>query len=495
MTSETKNGSARKATTTESLFENMLSRIRGGQWPVGSAIPGERTLVNEFGVSRIALREALCMLRSLGLLEVAHGKATTVRSIDANVLGRLFPLLLALEGERTFRQVFQVRLALEVPSTHLAAQRRTEADLVELDRLAAAFKEQSENRDAARVRTDLDFHVRLAQASGNPVFAALLQAISAFVLHVQDVCCHKNFAMQERAWRAHEHIIDAVRHRDAQRAAAEMDVHLRYAADQVLQSGIPVASPAAASNGKAKRELKKGAAGTTQSVFEQMLERIRIGAWPEGSAIPGERTLMTEFGVSRIALREALSMLRSLGLLDVSHGKSSTIRRIDAETLGRLFPLMLTDSGEQTFRHIVEIRLALEVPAAASAARHRTDEDALRLRELRDLYNRQSEGNSPDRKETDLAFHLAIAKASGNPLLPALLSALSSLVMYGQIMSPDDVYRRRRSREAHDSMVESIIAGDSDRARAEMEAHIRYNADRVLRTGVLTATPASAVES
>src|SRR4051794_13231072 len=96
----------------EWLKRAMLDRIRSGEWPVGSLLPPERVLVEQFGTSRIALREAMSTLRALGVLDTEHGCGSTVRRIDASILEELLPLMLSLEGERPFAQTFELRLAL-----------------------------------------------------------------------------------------------------------------------------------------------------------------------------------------------------------------------------------------------------------------------------------------------------------------------------------------------------------------------------------------------
>ncbi|HBN77255.1 MAG TPA: hypothetical protein DD473_15865, partial [Planctomycetaceae bacterium] len=58
---------------------------------------------------------------------------------------------------------------------------------------------------------------------------------------------------------------------------------------------------------------------TTSRLYEEMIQLIESGEWEVGGSIPSERTLMQQFQVSRIAVREALSMLRALGVLDISH--------------------------------------------------------------------------------------------------------------------------------------------------------------------------------
>jgi len=225
---------------------------------------------------------------------------------------------------------------------------------------------------------------------------------------------------------------------------------------------------------------------TTGRLFDQLLDRIRCGTWPVGTAIPSERTLMDEFGVSRIAIREAISMLRSLGVLDVSHGRRAIVRQVDAESLGKFFPLMLSLEGEQTFQQVFEIRVAIETPAAYFAALRRTEDDVHRLEELVNVYNRQADGNHDSRSDTDLQLHLAIARATKNPLFATLLNAISGFVIYVQTeCCADDSEMRERAKQSHQSIVDAIRQRDPLRARVEMEAHLRFNADRAVKKGLV----------
>src|SRR5262245_41806940 len=92
------------ASTTETVYKKMLSSIRTGEWQVGSNIPSERTLIDQFGVSRIAIREAVSMLRGLGVVDVSHGRRTRVRKIDVEIFDQLLPMMLSSGGQRTFEQ-------------------------------------------------------------------------------------------------------------------------------------------------------------------------------------------------------------------------------------------------------------------------------------------------------------------------------------------------------------------------------------------------------
>src|SRR5262245_3904171 len=154
----------------ERITHAMLDRIRSGEWPVGSLLPAERVLVETFGASRIALREALSTLRALGVLDTEHGRGSTVRRIDTSILGKLLPLMLSLEGERPFEQTFELRLALESRTAYLAAHCRSDDEMVEIDRLAAEYRRQADGNLDGAVATDIAFHMAVARATHNPLF-------------------------------------------------------------------------------------------------------------------------------------------------------------------------------------------------------------------------------------------------------------------------------------------------------------------------------------
>jgi GntR family transcriptional repressor for pyruvate dehydrogenase complex len=216
----------------------MLDRIRSGEWPVGSLLPAERVLVETFGTSRIALREALSTLRAFGVLDTEHGRGSTVRRIDASILGKLLPLMLTLEGEQPFEQTFELRLALESRTAYLAALCRTDIEMEEIDRLAAEFRRQVNGKLDGAVATDIAFHMAITRATHNPLFATILKAVSEFVKYVQTISCTNNPVRQARAVQAHESIAEAIRDRDAERARVEMESHLRYSAIRILRSGV-----------------------------------------------------------------------------------------------------------------------------------------------------------------------------------------------------------------------------------------------------------------
>ncbi len=213
--------------------------------------------------------------------------------------------------------------------------------------------------------------------------------------------------------------------------------------------------------------------GTTARLFDDMLHLIESGEWAVNEAIPSERTLMKEFGVSRIAVRESLSMLKALGVLNISHGKSTTVCKMSSETLAKLFPLMLSMEGKQSLRDVFEVRLGLELQTARLAARKRTTEDINRLTALVKRFD-SYEKDTPESIEADHQFHVQIAKATGNPLFWVLLNILGSYVKFAQRESgKSDPEQHRRASQAHHAILQAISECDPDKSQQEMERHLR----------------------
>lgn len=218
---------------------------------------------------------------------------------------------------------------------------------------------------------------------------------------------------------------------------------------------------------------------TTETIYQQMLDNIRQGAWATGESIPSERQLIEHFGASRIAVREALSMLRGLGVLDVSHGRRTRVRGVGVDTFDQLLPLMLADGSQRTFDQVFELRLAIELQTAMLAARKRTEEQLAEIQFLAKRYRQQVAGRPQEAVRTDLEFHQAIAAATGNPLFSSILTATTKFVVFAQIQScTHDPDRLKRAARAHLAIADAIAAGDGELARSEMESHLRYSASR-----------------
>jgi len=228
----------RKKLTTELIFEKMLTQIRTGNWPVGAAIPSERKLMEMYKVSRISVREALAKLRAFGLIQISQGKSTTVCKMNAEIFGKLFPLMLTIEGEQAFENIFEVRLALESRTSYLASLHRTQKDIDQIQFLLDLLQHQNTAALEQFIETDLKFHLSIAIASQNPLFRLLLEALSDFIRYVQVISYNQGSINRRSACHFHESIAEAIIDQDPERARVEMESHLRASANRMIKSGI-----------------------------------------------------------------------------------------------------------------------------------------------------------------------------------------------------------------------------------------------------------------
>jgi len=218
------------STRTPRVYEHIAERLEhailDGGVRQGDKLPPERTLARDFSASRVAVREALRALEHRGLLEVRQGSlgGHFVRAVDAGVVSRDFRTLLRL-GRLTGTQLTEARLIIEPEVAKLAAERATDLDVKELraalDERFAVVAGGRNPRDL-----DLDFHRRLAAASGNPVHAVAIHAL--IDLEADMVAPHGLFAETDRAEveRAHAALLEAVAARDGERARAVMRCHI-----------------------------------------------------------------------------------------------------------------------------------------------------------------------------------------------------------------------------------------------------------------------------
>lgn len=224
-----------RSSCADDVFRWILDRVGTGQWGPGALVPSERQLCEQLGVSRVPVREALSMLKGLGIVEINQGRRSYVRQMDTGMLQQLFPLVFRLEGQESFLQIFDLRLAVESRTAFLAAERRTEADLLALADLTREFGRHHEEESPRFGELDLAFHVGIAEATGNAFFPLLLRTFSGFVIYSQSEGCRNSLERRRRAVQAHESILDAVADGDAPRAQVEMESHLRYSASRKLK--------------------------------------------------------------------------------------------------------------------------------------------------------------------------------------------------------------------------------------------------------------------
>jgi GntR family transcriptional repressor for pyruvate dehydrogenase complex len=206
----------------EQIFEQLRDQIVRGAWPPGTKIPSENELTKRLGVSRVSLREALHMLASLGLLESRQGGGTFVKAYSGEILfNPLFPMI-ALE-KTDILNVLEYRRIVEKGTAGLAAEK---AGAKEIEALEDAYREMTRVQGNAHAfaRADLDFHLALARATGNPIIIKVNDIIKSVLSASMDRIVSSLGVSDGLSY--HRRILAAVRAHDALSAESLMEEHL-----------------------------------------------------------------------------------------------------------------------------------------------------------------------------------------------------------------------------------------------------------------------------
>ncbi|MCC2315766.1 FadR/GntR family transcriptional regulator [Cellulomonas xiejunii] len=211
----------------------------------------------------------------------------------------------------------------------------------------------------------------------------------------------------------------------------------------------------------------------TQDVVEDVQRLILDGGLRPGDRLPAEKALASELGVSRGSLREGVRALVVLGILEARHGNGTYVTDLDPATLLAPVAFLADLPGNHAPLHAV--RATLETEAAGLAALHLTDGPVARARVALDDMSRALVAPRVEPAQlaaADLAFHRAVADASGNPVLAALLNALAGEGPRRRVWDEMHGLAGERTCEEHDAILAAITARDPDRARLRMAMHM-----------------------
>ncbi|HEX7352009.1 FadR/GntR family transcriptional regulator [Brachybacterium sp.] len=215
-----------------------------------------------------------------------------------------------------------------------------------------------------------------------------------------------------------------------------------------------------------------------------------------GDPLPATGALAERFGVSRTVVREALSALAALGIIEVSNGRSAAVRELDPSLVRFYLSRAIRESRDDGFTTLMDLRGPLEVRAARRAAERfasadgRSDdagrsaadghvvETAPGRERLTELRNRLDAAlaDSALYPQLDLQLHQEIALLSGNRALHGLLEAVSVPLFHAmqEVRAARDLQGLVGAEHVdHLRIIDAILAGDPDAASAAMEHHMR----------------------
>lgn len=218
-----------------------------------------------------------------------------------------------------------------------------------------------------------------------------------------------------------------------------------------------------------------------EETVERLLAAIRLGIVTEGNRLPAERDLAARLEVSRMTLREAIRALQIAGYVECRrgrHGGTFVVDRLEHHTGDLPRP---SSPGREGLADVLVLREVVEVGAAAFAAR-RPVTDAVRAH-LRERLAQCSGATASSYRRADSRLHLAIAEATGSASVVAAVADVRvrlNDLLDEACFEPASV---ERSNAEHAAVVEAIVSGDVEGARAAMAAHL--GATAALLRGVL----------
>jgi GntR family transcriptional regulator, transcriptional repressor for pyruvate dehydrogenase complex len=227
--------------------------------------------------------------------------------------------------------------------------------------------------------------------------------------------------------------------------------------------------------------------GTTLS--DQVTDILRYnvinGVWAVGATLPSESALADHLDVSRTVIREAVSRLKAEGMLTSRQGRGAVVSS-DRPRMG----FAISDHDVESMRNlsqILELRMGLEIEAAALAATRSDDRARAEILSAADAFEQANGGGAAGVAHgvsTDLRFHRAICDATCNDYYLALFNylgaSLRETILAGRLMALKRGGESHEAIQEHHGIAAAISMGDPDLARDRMREHLKMASKRLL---------------
>jgi len=199
---------------------------------IGEKLLPEITMAEEFGISRNILREALKILKERGLIELRSGDGAYAAEPEIGILKDMLKRFLSFENI-TVKNLFEFRQAIEIAACGLAAENHTNEDIEIMKNILKEMEAAYEDHKAW-CSFELDFHLAVAKASGNPLFFAFLSSISQLLFDsfYKGHQSQKKEGMEEGI-KGHRKIINAIRSKNKKDAEIVMSNYLERSARKI----------------------------------------------------------------------------------------------------------------------------------------------------------------------------------------------------------------------------------------------------------------------
>ncbi len=218
-------GKLKKKKVFEDVAEMIRSLIDAGTLNPGDQLPPERELAEQLGVSRTSVREAIRALELMGEVETRVGVSggTFIREVSLNHALNVVQTLFRRTNQMV-SDIIEVRLILETKSATLAAERRTEDDLKEINK-AIDDMEKDLSAGGIGIASDHAYHLAIARASENDFLFGLSQLVEDLIEQTREITLSRG-GVPEEALKDHRTVADAIRDQKPELAEKLMREHL-----------------------------------------------------------------------------------------------------------------------------------------------------------------------------------------------------------------------------------------------------------------------------
>jgi DNA-binding FadR family transcriptional regulator len=221
----------------QGIVEALSGRIRQQEFKPGDKLPPESAIMEEYGVSRTVIREAISQLQAAGLVQTRHGIGTFVLDRPHAGIG------LGIDNIVTIRDVLSIlelRISMETEAAWLAATRRSDEQAEQIGQALGDIQYALASGQSA-VEADVRFHQLIAEATGNRYFVELLAQLGNAIiprarLNTPGLEASRPADYLERVNREHEDIFKAILRRDAEAARAAMRTHLSNSRERLREA-------------------------------------------------------------------------------------------------------------------------------------------------------------------------------------------------------------------------------------------------------------------
>lgn len=218
----------KKEKMSQKISREVLKMIESGQLPAGSKLPTEMELAAQFDVSRVPVREALSVLRAMGVISSQQGGGSYVEDVGTVPLIQHFQIQHADIDD--IKHLFELRKILEPEAAYLAALRRTPEELEQIQDALIWMKEELISETKTGQEADFKFHYSVIQATHNPVMINLLNNLSSLYKKGLAVTLKQNIGLQRKrhtVYKEHENIFLAIRDEEPELAKVQSLIHLK----------------------------------------------------------------------------------------------------------------------------------------------------------------------------------------------------------------------------------------------------------------------------